>query len=96
MNLRRLRYTEELNFGRAALWEGVRQPPSSQQIGKLEQELGVRLFERMTRHVLVTPAGQAIVTLDLTWRTGEQKPVVHNFRALSPPPPTASAFPAAR
>ncbi|SDM76721.1 LysR family transcriptional regulator [Nonomuraea jiangxiensis] len=65
MNLQQLRYAvalaEELNFGRAALREGVRQPPFSQQIGKLEEELGVRLFERTTRHVRLTPAGQAFV-----------------------------------
>ncbi|MEV4365327.1 hypothetical protein [Nonomuraea sp. NPDC049625] len=28
-----------------------------------------------------------VVTLDLTWRTGDSNPVVHNFRALFPPPP---------
>lgn len=65
MNLQQLRYVvtlaEELNFGRAALREGVRQPPFSQQIGKLEEELGVRLFERTTRQVRLTPAGEAFV-----------------------------------
>ncbi|MFB4277558.1 MULTISPECIES: LysR family transcriptional regulator [unclassified Nonomuraea] len=65
MNLQQLRYAvalaEELNFGRAALREGVRQPPFSQQIGKLEEELGVQLFERTTRQVRLTPAGEAFV-----------------------------------
>ncbi|GAA3674797.1 LysR substrate-binding domain-containing protein [Nonomuraea antimicrobica] len=65
MNLQQLRYAvalaDELNFGRAAQREGVRQPPFSQQIGKLEEELGVRLFERTTRQVRLTPAGEAFV-----------------------------------
>ncbi|MFC4117930.1 LysR family transcriptional regulator [Nonomuraea zeae] len=65
MNLHQLRYAialaEELNFSRAALRDGVRQPPFSQQIGKLEEELGVRLFERTTRQVRLTPAGEAFV-----------------------------------
>jgi DNA-binding transcriptional LysR family regulator len=65
MNLQQLRYAvalaEELSFGRAALREGVRQPPFSQQIGKLEEELGVRLFERTTRQVRLTAAGEAFV-----------------------------------
>ena len=65
MNLQRLRYAvalaDELNFGRAALREGMRQPPFSQQISKLEEELGVRLFERTTRQVRLTPAGEAFV-----------------------------------
>ncbi|GAA3470647.1 LysR family transcriptional regulator [Nonomuraea roseola] len=65
MNLQQLRYAvalaEELSFGRAALREGVRQPPFSQQIAKLEEELGVRLFERTTRQVRLTPAGEAFV-----------------------------------
>ncbi|GAB2941826.1 LysR family transcriptional regulator [Nonomuraea fastidiosa] len=65
MNLQQLRYAvalaEELHFGRAATREGVRQPPFSRQIGKLEEELGVRLFERTTRQVRLTPAGEAFV-----------------------------------
>ncbi|WP_043633843.1 LysR family transcriptional regulator [Nonomuraea candida] len=65
MNLHQLRYAvalaEELSFSRAAQREGVRQPPFSQQIGKLEEELGVRLFERTTRQVRLTPAGEAFV-----------------------------------
>jgi LysR family transcriptional regulator, hydrogen peroxide-inducible genes activator len=48
------------NFTRAAEACGVSQPTLSQQIGKLELELGKPLFDRLGRGAALTDAGQAI------------------------------------
>ncbi|MBT2227597.1 LysR family transcriptional regulator [Nonomuraea sp. NEAU-A123] len=51
----------ELHFTRAAEALRIAQPALSQQIRKLERQLGLTLFERNRHHVRITPAGHALL-----------------------------------
>jgi DNA-binding transcriptional LysR family regulator len=65
MELSQLRYlvalSEELHFTRAAAREHIAQPALSQQIRRLEEEVGLALVERTTRRVAITAAGDLLV-----------------------------------
>ncbi|RRR68445.1 MAG: LysR family transcriptional regulator [Candidatus Viridilinea halotolerans] len=65
MELRHLRYFEAVarhsHVTRAAAELHIAQPALSKQISQLEQELGIRLFDRVGRNVRLTEAGEALL-----------------------------------
>ena len=83
MDLRQLEYVEAVarhgSFTRAAEEVHVAQPALSHAIRRLEDELGVRLFDRTSRRVVTTDAGRAF--LDRAERvTGELSRLVDEMR----------------
>ena len=65
METRHLRYflavMDHGSVSRAAEWLGIAQPALSQALGRMEKDLGVRLFERSRLGAAPTPAALAIV-----------------------------------
>jgi LysR family transcriptional activator of glutamate synthase operon len=86
MEVRQLRYlvaiAEELSFTRAAAREHVAQPALSQQIKRLEEEVGLGLVERTTRSVALTDAGELLVARARRV-LGELEAAVAELEALS-------------
>jgi DNA-binding transcriptional LysR family regulator len=91
MELRQLRYfvtlAEELHFGRASAREHIVQSALSQQIQRLERELGVQLLNRSTHHVDLTPAGVAFLTeaRQILDHVGRATQAARNAASPSPP-----------
>ncbi|WP_406293059.1 LysR substrate-binding domain-containing protein [Embleya sp. NBC_00888] len=65
MDLRSLQYAvtlaEELHFGRAARRHFISEQPFGRRIRHLEEEIGVRVFDRTSRRVALTPAGALLI-----------------------------------
>jgi DNA-binding transcriptional LysR family regulator len=90
VEVRELRYfravAEELNFSRAAERLGMAQPPLSRAIRLLERRLGVQLFERTSRHVELTPAGNVLFTESAKALDAVTAAVRRTRRAAQEPP----------
>ena len=88
MTLRELRYLVTLadvgHFGRAAQICHVSQPTLSTQLRKLEESLGVALFERTNRTLRVTPVGERIVA-KARWMLAEADSIVALARRRAAP-----------
>lgn len=86
MNLRDLKYivavAKEQNFNEAARKVFVSQPTLSMQIKKLEEELGVQIFERSNKQFLITKAGKEILKkAEIILREAEEiKKIAQNFK----------------
>lgn len=86
MNSRQLQYaimlSETLNFSQVAENLNISQPALSKQILALEKELNVRLFDRSTTPMTLTPAGESFITdaKDLLFREEQLKRSMEDFK----------------
>lgn len=89
MELHQLQYVLEVekhkSFTKAADEICVTQSALSQQINKLEEELGVKLFERTTRTVLLTSAGREFITYarDILYRVDKARFAMQQYKGLA-------------
>jgi DNA-binding transcriptional LysR family regulator len=85
IDLKQLKYflavAEEKSFSRAAERLHISQPPLSQQIMKLESELGVKLFARTTRSFELTVAGKALM-LEASDLLGRMRMTIDTIRQI--------------
>jgi LysR family transcriptional regulator, hydrogen peroxide-inducible genes activator len=99
MEVHQLRYfcavAETGNFTRAAQQEHVAQPSLSQQIIKLEDELGARLFDRLPKSARLTAFGKAFLPKARTIlrQIGEAKIEIHEMAGLEKGEITVGAIP---
>lgn len=86
MNSRQLQYvlllSEELNFSQVAEQLNISQPALSKQIMALEKELGVKLFDRSSIPLTLTPAGESFVAdaKELIFREEQLKRSMEDFK----------------
>ena len=89
MNSRQLQYvillSQVRNFSQVANQLNITQPALSKQVSALEQELGVKLFDRSTTPLSLTPAGEAFIrdAKDLLYREDQLMRSMEEFRSGS-------------
>ncbi len=87
MNIRQLQYAVELsrslNFSQVACRLGISQPALSKQILALEKELDLKLFDRSTTPLTLTPAGEYFIreAEKLLWREEQLLRSMEEFKA---------------